>query len=77
MALPDIPEEKLMGYSSEEYQWCKIHEAAVWNDIIRQQHLYTPDIITTKKYFEEQPTATTTGEIPGNIGTWMGWQIDL
>ena len=37
--------------------------------------LYTPDQLTTSQYFEDTPTIFPGNDAPGNIGTWIGWQI--
>ena len=39
------------------------------------QASYTPDQITTSKYLDDKPCTFLSDETPGNIGTWIGWQI--
>lgn len=74
-AFPEITVENLMGYTEEEYQWCRTNEANLWKAIIERKHLYTPDQMATAKYFEATPCTFLASEAPGNIGIWMGWQI--
>lgn len=75
LASPRMTPEKLMGYDDPSYKWCKEHEAELWKAIIERKHLYTPDKLTTSRYFEEAPSIFLSDDAPGNIGTWIGWQI--
>lgn len=74
-ALPDRTPAQLLGYTEEEYAWIKKNESAVWKTIIERKHLYTPDHITTTRYFEEMPSQFIADEAPGNLGSYIGWQI--
>lgn len=70
---PDAAE--MMGYTSQAYEWCEDNEGAIWKAIIERKHLYTPDQLTTAQYFEDTPSVFPESDAPGNIGTWVGWQI--
>ncbi|MBR5298503.1 MAG: gliding motility lipoprotein GldB [Parabacteroides sp.] len=74
-ALPELSVETLMGYTESEVQWCKNNEAPLWRAIVERKHLYTPDQMVTSKYFDQAPCTFLSSDTPGNIGTWMGWQI--
>lgn len=74
-ALSDLSPAALMGYTDEEYDWCKENEKRIWKAIVERKHLYTPDQITTAKYFEDTPCSFLANEAPGNLGSWIGWQI--
>lgn len=73
LGVPDAAE--LMGYTEQAYNWCKDNEGTIWKAIIERKHLYTPDQLTTSQYFEDTPTIFPGNDAPGNIGTWIGWQI--
>ena len=75
LALPEITPAQLMGYQEKDYEWCVANELTLWNTIIQRKHLYTPDQITTSKYLDDKPCTFLSDETPGNIGTWIGWQI--
>ncbi len=75
LALPELKAYQLMGYTEADYAWCEEHESTLWSAIIQRKHLYTPDRLTTQKYFEEAPCTFLSDKTPGNVGTWMGWQI--
>lgn len=74
-ALPEIDSRELMGYSEKDYEWCTAHEKTIWKAIIERKHLYTPDHITTNKYFEDIPSSFLSFDAPGKLGIWIGWQI--
>ena len=74
-AISEISIRTLMGYTDPQEKWCLDHEKNLWKEIISRKHLYTPDHVTTNRYFEDAPCTFLTLEAPGNIGTWIGWQI--
>lgn len=74
-ALPESTPAELMGYTEAAYNWCKENEEFIWKAIIERKHLYTPDQMTTSKYFENAPSLFLDNEAPGNLGSWIGWQI--
>jgi hypothetical protein len=74
-ALPDVSPCDLMGYTAADYEWCGKNEALIWKTLVGRKHLYTPDHITTNKYFEDTPAAFLVAGAPGNLGAWIGWQI--
>ena len=75
LALPEITPANLLGYTDVSWEWCKNNEANLWKAIVERKHLYTPDQMTTMKYFEDMPTHFLASDAPGNIGSWVGLQI--
>ena len=53
--LPDIPVERLMGYSEEEWQWCRNNESNMWNRLIQSKDLYSTDRFLIGKYISPAP----------------------
>lgn len=74
-ALPEMTPRELMGYSEKEYEWCTVHEKDIWKAIIERKHLYTPDRLTTDRYFEDSPATFLSSDAPGRPGVWIGRQI--
>lgn len=74
-AFPLLSPALLMGYTEEAYAWCTANEKEIWKAMVERKHLYTPDQITTSKYFEDTPCSFLSNEAPGNLGGWIGWQI--
>ena len=74
-AFPKVLPETLMGYNSVDYQWCKRNEKMLWRLIIERKHLFEPDVATTARYFSEMPSIFISDDAPGELGSWVGWQI--
>jgi gliding motility-associated lipoprotein GldB len=75
-ALPKVLPEVLMGYTPQNYQWCKQNEMYLWRTIIERKHLYSvDDVATTVRYFADRPSDFISDEAPGDLGSWVGWQI--
>lgn len=74
-ALPEMSPVDLFGYTDEAWEWCKNNETNIWKAIVERKHLYTPDQMTTMKYFEDMPAQFLASDAPGNIGSWVGLQI--
>lgn len=74
--LPEASDELLIGYTPEQLAWCKKNEAMIWNYFSTQKLLYSTNWQDILRYVNEGPTSTgMPPEAPGNIGTWIGWQI--
>ncbi len=74
--LPNDKEENLMGYTREQWNWCKANESKIWNYIVESKHLFSSEILLTAKYINPAPfTSFFPEESPGRIGIWVGWQI--
>ncbi|MEI7501869.1 MAG: hypothetical protein WCJ61_01150 [Paludibacter sp.] len=74
-----MPEEKpeiLMGYSIEQWKWCKKNEKGIWAAIIDHKDLFSTNVQLIRKYMNEAPfTSPISQDSPGRLGTWLGWQI--
>ncbi|MDR3651412.1 MAG: hypothetical protein P4L34_00415 [Paludibacter sp.] len=74
--MPNEKPENLMGYSPEQWKWCKKNERQIWAYVIDQKHLFSTDIQLIRKYMNDAPfTAPVSQDSPGRLGTWLGWQI--
>lgn len=68
--------ENIIGYSPEQWKWCKTNEKQIWAAIIDQKHLFSTDVQLIKRYMNDAPfTSPISQESPGRLGTWIGWQI--
>jgi hypothetical protein len=74
-ACPQLSPEMWLGYTPEQYRWCRQNEKALWHLVIERKHLYTPDATTTARYFSDMPSAFAADEAPGNLGMWIGGRI--
>ena len=74
--MPTEKPEGIIGYTAEQYKWCKINEKQIWAAIIDQKHLFSTDVMLIQKYMNDAPfTATISQDSPGRVGTWIGLQI--
>jgi hypothetical protein len=72
---PDAPDSIVTGYTQAQLQWCSANEVSIWGYFL-QNDLYTADPDIIKNYIGENPKTLGMPEAsPGNIGTWVGWQI--
>jgi len=74
--IPDAPEFVIARFTSEQMKWCEANERSVWQFLNDKDLLYKTDLMEQKRYLSEGPTAPgMPAEAPGNIGSWVGWQI--
>lgn len=74
--LPKTSNELLIGYSPDQLKWCEENEAMTWHYFSVQKLLYSTNWQDIMRYVNDGPTSTgMPPESPGNIGSWIGWQI--
>ncbi len=74
--IPERDKREFVGYTEEQYRWCEKNEKRIWNKILENKHLYTPDPITTNQYLRPAPyTSNLPTESPDRVGVWLGYQI--
>lgn len=76
MMLPEMPDSMLMGYTSEQIRWCKLSEYAIWQYMNEKDLIFTQSFMEHKRYLTDGPTTSgMPAESPGNLGSWIGWQM--
>lgn len=74
--LPGVEDTLKLGYTGKQYTWCKANEGLIWNFLAEQNVLYSADPDVIKNYMGDAPsTQTMPNQSPGNIGSFVGWQI--
>jgi hypothetical protein len=74
--LPEKEEYWLIGYSKEQLENCYKNEAMIWELFIQNNLLQIVNNNIIKNYIGESPKTQELGESsPGNIGSFVGWQI--
>ena len=72
----DKSDAKLIGYTPEQIKFCKENESGIYHFFIKQDDLYSTTWQEIMPYVNDGPTtAGMPPESPGNIGSWLGWQI--
>ena len=73
---PTIKDEILIGYKTAQLKWAQNNEAMAWNYFAEKKLLYSTQWQEMMRYVTDGPTSTgMPAESPGNIGTYIGWQI--
>ena len=74
--MPDSPDSIKIHYSTRELAWCKKNEQFIWQYFIRNNLLYKTEALTIRYYIGPSPSSKgMPAEAPGDIGSWVGWQI--
>lgn len=76
LVMPGEDDYKKIGYNPEDIHWCFVNEPEIWKFFIDHDLLYTTDAEKQKLYVAPGPSSSgMPKDAPGNIGTWVGWQI--
>ena len=74
--MPEKEKHFLIGYSPEQLAWCNASESDIWAFYNEKDLFYSKSYIEHKKHIDDGPrTAGMPKEAPGNVGSWVGWQI--
>lgn len=74
--MPKAPDSVKIGYSEKQLKWCEENEQYIWQYFVQNNLLYESDMQKVMHYIGPGPsTRGMPSEAPGNIGTWVGWQI--
>lgn len=74
--MPDTPDSLLMGYTPEQWEWCRKYEHDMWMTLVGSRHLFSRDATVRAKYLNDAPfTKPFTQQSPGRAGAFVGWQI--
>ncbi len=74
--LPKANPANLIGYTTQQLKDCNLHEKAIWDLFVQNSFLQTIDNNIIKNYIGESPKTQELGDAsPGNIGSYVGWQI--
>ena len=76
IALPEAPDSAICLYTPGQLEWAKFNEYDIWSFLIQKNYLYGNDNLVVRKLIGESPyTAYFGNKSPGNLGSWLGWQI--
>jgi hypothetical protein len=65
-----------IGYNEAQFKWCKDNELEVWGYFTSNKLLNSIETMDAKRYTADGPTTGgMPSESPGNVGSWIGWQI--
>jgi hypothetical protein len=73
---PNTPPHLLINYTKAQYTDCQDHQANIWNFFTQAELLQTLEPSLQRKYiFESANTQELGAAAPGNLGSFIGWQI--
>ncbi|MDE5609921.1 MAG: hypothetical protein K2I66_06040 [Bacteroidales bacterium] len=72
---PDADMERILGFSHEEYLWCKAHEKEVWQYIVRQNLLFETDPFKFRYFVNEGPFNPLLPGAPARLSQFIGLRI--
>lgn len=76
MLLPEKSEYQLIGFTKKQMEDCNANEASIWNLFIQNNLLQSTDYNMIRNYIGDSPKTQELGDAsPGNIGSYVGWQI--
>ncbi len=74
--IPHAADTIIMNYPEAKMKWVKDNERNIWNEFTTQNLLYETSLTRIQKLIGPSPDSPgMPKEAPGNIGSWMGWQI--
>lgn len=74
--LPFIKAETRLGFTKAQLDWCEKNEGMIYNFFVKGGFLFETNWTKILRYVNDGPEATgMPKESPGNVGTWLGWQI--
>lgn len=69
-------ENEIMGYTKEQWNWCKKNEKFIWQRIIDKHDIFKSESLVLTSYLNDGPfTAEISQESPARLGTWIGMRI--
>lgn len=67
---------EVMGYSKEQWDWCRKNESEIWKLMIDKHDLFKSESLLLTSYLNDGPfTSEISQDSPARIGIWIGWQI--
>lgn len=73
---PEKEKHLLIGYNKDQLKWCENSEGDIWKFYNEHDLFYTKNYMEHTRHIGEGPsTAGMPAEAPGNVGSWVGWQI--
>ena len=76
LCFPQAADTLLLGYTTQQLNWCKENEAFMWTYLLENRELYNTNQFTIHKYVSDAPyTSYFAQESPGKSVLWLGYRI--
>jgi len=74
--LPEVSDEVLLGYTTEQLDWARQHEGDIWALLVGDQLLYSNSFEAFNKLFNDGPFSSGFDEkAPARLGEFIGLQL--
>jgi len=74
--MPALPDTLLYGFTGRQLRFCKANEGEIWEYLVSNDLLFSPDGFIIRKFTGEAPfTSYFTEESPGRAVVWTGFRI--
>lgn len=74
--MPEVDDTLKTGYTASQLQWCYGNEQNIWSFFVEKKLLFSTNMELYSKYTSEGPnTSGFPPQSPGNVGSFIGWQI--
>ena len=72
----ELPGYEVMGWTKEQWKWCKKNERAIWHLVMDKRDLFKTESLVLTGYLNDGPfTSEVSQDAPGRLGIWLGWRI--
>jgi hypothetical protein len=77
LLLPNHADSLITGFTEQQLEWCRTNEGLIWSHLLKNEDLQSLNPVVIQTYLGEAPFTQGLSQeySPGNLGTWIGWQI--
>ncbi|MDE5574122.1 MAG: DUF2268 domain-containing protein, partial [Bacteroidales bacterium] len=73
--LPQADAATLLGYTPEQWLWCRAHEREVWQYIVQQNLLFESNPMKFRYFVNEGPFNPLLDGAPARLAQFIGWRM--
>lgn len=74
--LPFVGDSTRLAYTAEDMKGCEQNKVQIYNFFVSNKLFYETNLQNTYRYVNDGPsTEEIAKQCPGNVGTWLGYQI--
>jgi hypothetical protein len=73
--LPDAKEYILLGYTPQEWAWCKKNESQIWEYLAKENLLYETDPVRIRRFVNDGPGGLAFENAPSRLTQFIGWRL--
>jgi hypothetical protein len=74
-ALPSCKDHILLGYTPQEWAWCKKNESKIWEYLAKENLLYETNPVRTRRFINDGPGGLVFDGAPSRLTQFVGWRL--